>query len=40
MAVVNDAVESDGVRLRVKEMDGLRIAKVALSRLETPIDNI
>ena len=39
MAVVNDAVESDGVRLRVKEMDGLRIAKVALSRLETPKDN-
>jgi putative hemolysin len=32
---VNDAVEADGVRLRVEQMDGLRIASLALTRLET-----
>ncbi|MCS6907575.1 MAG: hemolysin family protein [Anaerolineales bacterium] len=30
---VNDVVESDGVRLRVESMDGLRIARLVLERL-------
>ncbi len=34
-----DSVDGDGVRVRVSEMDGLRIARVALSRLETPPEN-
>ncbi|MBN1147045.1 MAG: HlyC/CorC family transporter [Anaerolineales bacterium] len=32
----NDTVEGGGVRIGVKEMDGLRIARVALERLESP----
>jgi CBS domain containing-hemolysin-like protein len=32
----DDVVEGNGVRIRVKEMDGLRIARVALTRLEAP----
>jgi len=32
----DDVVEGGGVRIRVEEMDGLRIARVALTRLETP----
>jgi len=32
----NDIIEGDGVRIRVNEMDGLRIARVALTRLEPP----
>lgn len=31
---LHDIVEGDGVRLRVEEMDGLRIARLALTRLE------
>jgi CBS domain containing-hemolysin-like protein len=34
IANTNDAVEGDGVRLRVEEMDGLRIARVALTLLQ------
>lgn len=30
---VQDVIESDGVRLRVEEMDGLRISRISLSRL-------
>jgi CBS domain containing-hemolysin-like protein len=30
----NDMIEGDGVRIRVKEMDGLRIVRVAITRLE------
>jgi CBS domain containing-hemolysin-like protein len=32
----NEAFEADGVRIRVEEMDGLRIAHVALTRLVPP----
>jgi len=32
---VNEVIEGDDVRIRVKEMDGLRIARVALTRLES-----
>ena len=32
----NEAFEADGVRMRVEEMDGLRIAHVALTRLTPP----
>jgi CBS domain containing-hemolysin-like protein len=32
----NDTVEADGVRIRVVEMDGLRIARLALTRLPPP----
>ena len=31
---INDVVEADGVRLRVEQMDGLRIASLALTRLD------
>ncbi|HEB64011.1 MAG TPA: hemolysin, partial [Chloroflexi bacterium] len=31
---VGDAVEVDGVRLEVREMDNLRISKVLLERIE------
>lgn len=34
LARPQDAVEGDGVRLRVQEMDGLRIARVSLTRLK------
>jgi putative hemolysin len=34
----DDTVEGDGVRIRVIEMDGLRIARVALTRLPLPAD--
>jgi putative hemolysin len=33
---MNDQVESDGVRLKVVEMDGLRVARVLLTRLDNP----
>ncbi len=33
---LNDAVEGDDVRLRVVEMDRLRVARVSLTRLEPP----
>lgn len=33
---LNDIVEGDGVSLRVDEMDGMRIARVELTRLGTP----
>lgn len=36
MARIGDSVEGDGVRVRVNEMDGLRIARVSLSRMEAP----
>lgn len=39
MARNGDTVDGDGVRLRVSEMDGLRIARVSLARLETPVEN-
>jgi CBS domain containing-hemolysin-like protein len=32
----DDVVEGDGLSIRVEEMDGLRIARVALTRLEPP----
>ncbi len=35
---LNDVVEADGVRLRVEEMDRLRIAHVRLSRIEPPCE--
>ena len=31
---LNDQVEADGVRLKVVEMDGLRVARVLLARLD------
>jgi putative hemolysin len=34
-----DVVEGDGVQMKVEEMDGLRIARVALTRLDTPQDH-
>jgi len=34
MARVGDAVETDGVRLRVEALDGLRIARLSLFRLQ------
>lgn len=36
MPRLNDVVEGDGVRLRVVELDGMRIARIALTRLEKP----
>jgi CBS domain containing-hemolysin-like protein len=33
---LNDQVEADGVRLKVAEMDGLRVARVSLTRLDAP----
>jgi CBS domain containing-hemolysin-like protein len=39
MARSGDIVEGDGVRLRVNEMDGLRIERVSLTRLQ-PIDEV
>jgi CBS domain containing-hemolysin-like protein len=33
---MNDQVEADGVRLKVVEMDGLRVARVSLTRLDAP----
>jgi CBS domain containing-hemolysin-like protein len=33
---LNDQVEADGVRLKVVEMDGLRVARVSLTRLDAP----
>jgi CBS domain containing-hemolysin-like protein len=33
---LNDQVEADGVRLKVVEMDGLRVARVLLTRLDVP----
>jgi CBS domain containing-hemolysin-like protein len=33
---VNEVIEADGVRIRVEQMDGLRIASIALTRLEVP----
>jgi putative hemolysin len=33
---LGDGVEADGVRLRVEEMDQLRVAQVRLSRVEPP----
>jgi len=36
MARIGDSVEGDCVRVRVNEMDGLRIARVSLSRMEAP----
>jgi CBS domain containing-hemolysin-like protein len=33
---LNDQVEADGVRLKVVEMDGLRVARVSLNRLDAP----
>ncbi len=35
MPKINDVVEGDGVRLQVVQMDGMRIERVNLSRLET-----
>ena len=32
----SDIVEGEGVRVRVVEMDGLRVARVSLTRLDTP----
>jgi putative hemolysin len=32
---LHDAVEGDGIRIRVVEMDGLRVARVSLTRLDT-----
>ena len=34
---LNDQVEADGVRLKVVEMDGLRVARVLLARLDLPV---
>jgi putative hemolysin len=39
LAQVGDTVQTDGVELRVIAMDGLRIARVSLSLLETTDDN-
>ncbi len=36
MARSGDVVEGDGVRLRVHEMDGFRIARISLTRLSSP----
>ncbi len=36
MPELNDQVEADGVRLKVVEMDGLRVARVLLTRLDAP----
>ena len=36
MPELNDQVEADGVRLKVVEMDGLRVARVLLARLDAP----
>jgi CBS domain containing-hemolysin-like protein len=33
---LNDIVEGDGVRMSVEEMDGMRIARLGLQRLENP----
>jgi magnesium and cobalt transporter len=33
---LNDQVEADGVRLKVVEMDGMRVARVLLARLDAP----
>jgi CBS domain containing-hemolysin-like protein len=37
MAQPLDFIESNGVRLQVEEMDGLRIARVSLTRLQNPL---
>lgn len=37
MARTGDIVEGDGVRLRVHEMDGFRIARISLTRLQSPL---
>jgi CBS domain containing-hemolysin-like protein len=34
IARVGDTIETDGVQLKVEEMDGLRIARVSLHRKE------
>jgi CBS domain containing-hemolysin-like protein len=39
MPRLQDTVEGDGVRLRVEEMDGLRIARLALTYLQPPGNN-
>ena len=33
---LHDVVEGDGMRLRVEEMDRLRVARIKLTRLDTP----
>jgi CBS domain containing-hemolysin-like protein len=35
MPRLNDVVEGDGVRIRVDALDGLRIARLRLTRLES-----
>lgn len=45
IARLNDTIEVDNVRLQVEELDGMRIARVSLTRLEDssaepPIDNL
>ena len=39
MAHLHDDIEADGVHLRVEEMDGLRIARVSLTRITQPSAN-
>ena len=36
--ILHDITEGDGVQLRVEEMDGMRIERVSLSRLELPTE--
>jgi len=36
---LNDSIQGDGVSIRVAEMNGLRVARVILSRLEAPPTN-
>lgn len=35
-----DSIEGNGVKLRVEEMEGMRIARVSLTQLETPSDHL
>ena len=35
----NDVAEGDGVQIRVEEMEGMRVARVSLSRLEPPVEH-
>jgi len=37
---VHDSIEGNGVKLRVEEMEGRRIARVSLTRVETPLDQL
>ena len=36
---LHDSIQGDGVRIRVEEMNGLRVARVVLTRLEAPSPN-